>query len=77
LAAGIEFGCIKAVAAQANQSEATGKEPSLIGTEWKLRGLGGKPVPHDGLASYFALKENKEFLGGSIGRLVNSIRRRL
>lgn len=73
LTVAIAFVPVTTAAAQANQSRAIAKKASsLIGTQWMLVELDGKPIPHGGLQPYFALKGGKQLASGSTGQLVDT-----
>jgi hypothetical protein len=44
----------------------------LIGRQWKLIEIPGKPIPSGGFQAYFELKENERLDNGSIGELIKS-----
>jgi len=72
LAVAIAIASSALVAAQANQSEITANGASpLVGTQWKLVALDGKPVPRGEIQPYFTLRVRERLANGSTGELVN------
>ena len=73
LTVAIAFVPVTTAAAQGNQPQAIAeKASSLIGTQWMLVKLDGKPIPHGGLQPYFALKGGEQLASGSTGQLVDT-----
>jgi heat shock protein HslJ len=69
LAVFICFGSIAPASAQADHS--ADRNLRLVGTQWTVLNLKGKPVPDEDSGLYFDLKQVQRFSGGSTGQLVS------
>jgi len=72
LALAVAFGVARTVVAQVSQSTGTGQESLLIGSQWNLSELNGKPVSCGVFDCYLTLRRNANIDGGAAGELVVS-----
>ena len=73
LALAVAFGAAGTAAAQVSQSAgSTGQESLLIGSQWNLSELNGKPVSCGAFDCYLTLRRNANIDGGAAGELVVS-----
>jgi heat shock protein HslJ len=73
LALAVAFGAARTAAAQVSQpAGSTGQESLLIGSQWNLSELNGKPVSCGAFDCYLTLRRNANIDGGAAGELVVS-----